>query len=257
MFLPLISATDLAAVYFNIRMLLSCFKDRTKRPSLQKLRPFVICQCFYQVTILATNTLKVWGALGVDHGEPFCVLRMLETAMKMLLYCNLIAISVVIVPEDKDRQFRPMLLVFAALCLVFIGSTAIWRHSCWLREVLPQKAMILILAFLLLLLLLLYAKITQLDLIDTELQTSSPCDILRENKTFILATFWLILCCGLILLKVLDLPWVPLKELGEQNVFYLNAFMLNSVVGIALPLVLTDWLNSSKEEETEMKTILV
>ena len=52
----LIAALDLVGVFFGIRMLLSCFKDKPKCTLLQRYKFAVIFQFVYHVTVLAINT---------------------------------------------------------------------------------------------------------------------------------------------------------------------------------------------------------
>lgn len=258
-FHQLISAVGLAGVYFNTRMLLICFKNKTKCSSIQKLRPFVICQFVYQVTSIGTTDVKAWTELDVQHQEYCSVLRMLSISTQILLSCNLIAIAAMITPEqsnvDKRRHFcTKLFIVAAAQCLGSISLAVFSWHSCFLHDSVPQGFIVIASVFFLLLLLLTSVKNIQLDQVYNreELKASSLCAFLKENKTFILGAAWLLLCYGVI--KASDaVPWM---SLGEQNGRFLHAFMLNTVAGVVLPLAIIDLLNSSYEN-SELKTYVI
>ncbi|CAH3036277.1 unnamed protein product [Pocillopora meandrina] len=48
-------AVHLIEVSFNLRLLLSCFKDKQRNIFLEKCRPIMVFQCVLQLTVLALN----------------------------------------------------------------------------------------------------------------------------------------------------------------------------------------------------------
>ncbi|RMX41436.1 hypothetical protein pdam_00013497 [Pocillopora damicornis] len=48
-------AVHLIGVSFNLRFLLSCFKDKQRNIFLEKCRPIMVFQCVLQLTVLAMN----------------------------------------------------------------------------------------------------------------------------------------------------------------------------------------------------------
>ena len=90
----MLAAVDSAGVFFNIRMVVNCFKKTTKYPSLQKAKALIICQFVCQVTILATITVEAWRGINFQPEAKFCcIVRMLSIFANILMGLNLIAIS--------------------------------------------------------------------------------------------------------------------------------------------------------------------
>ena len=263
-FFPFLVVVDLAGVCFNIRMLLDYFKKTTNYSSCRlKLRPFIICQFVYQVTILATTTVEAWKGLEAQHEECCRILGTLSTSIKLLLGCNLTAIFFMSTPDYPStvtsQQLTPKLLIPAALCMGFILSAVFWWNSCVLREsIVPQRVMFAII-FVSFLSLTLWksAKDTKLDKDNENLKTPSLRDFATKHKTLTIATAWLLLCLVLMLASF-ALPWKSLEGSGRRSVFHLAVIIVNSVVGIVLPFTFTDLFrvnSKSAEEENEMKTI--
>ena len=97
----LLAAVDLAGVFFNIRMLRTCFKDKTKNTFLQRSRMVAIWQVACQATILGMDAVELWNGLDVQ-------------------------------PRDSCNVFR--------VSLGIIGSVITWWYSCGSQEILSQKA---------------------------------------------------------------------------------------------------------------------
>ena len=255
--LLLISTVGLAGVFFNVRMLmLTRVKNKSKYTSLQKFRPFIICQFICQVTILATTTIEAWIGLDAEKEEFQCVLKMLTISMKILLVCNMVAISAMLAP-DHPRVSKLRLLATLVAAAVFFGlisETMLWWHN---YEFVPHRVILIVLADFLLLLLLTSMVSFQLypDKTNGVIPTSL-CDIwIRNTETLMLASVWLLLCCG-VMIALRALLCIFFKVLGEQNVSYLYAFLVNSADGIMLPLALVGSLNLRCEEENEIKTVV-
>ena len=145
-----------------------------------------------------------------------------------------------------------------ALCLGLIGLTVLWWNSSLPHEVVAPSVpryINTILGFVLLLLLVGSIKNSERDQnIAENLKSISLCDILTENKTFVFAAAWSLLCCGVLMALVL-VPWVSLVTLGQQNVLHLSAIVTNANVGIILPLALICLLKLRRKEENEIKTV--
>ena len=154
----LMVALDLAGITLNIRMLRSCFKDKTKYTFLQKCRTLAICQCACQVVILVADAVESWKGLEAESRESCDVLRALSSSMLFFQGSNLMAISIVYFDQPTAHgtfELRSKLKISAALSLGFTGSTVIWFESCFSQEFLSEMALrvffVVSVAFLLLL----------------------------------------------------------------------------------------------------------
>ena len=252
-------------MFFNFRMLLNCFKKTTNYSSVLKIRPFIVCQFVYQITILATTTVEAWRGLEAQHIECCSILAMLSTSTKLLLGCNLTAVFFISTPDHPStvtsQQLTPRLLMSAALCLAFIFSAVFWWNSCYLRELIVPWHVLFAIILVLFLSLMLWqsAKETQLYEDNVNLKAPSLRDFVTKDKTSTFTTAWSLLCLA-VMLVLLALPWKSLEESGRRNAFHLGVIIVNSIVGIVLPLTCTDLFlgNSiSAEVENEIKTITV
>ena len=77
----LMATLDLAGFIFDLRMLRSCFKDKTKYTFLQKCRTLAICQCACQVIILLADAVEWWKGLETEPRESCNVFRVSNPAV--------------------------------------------------------------------------------------------------------------------------------------------------------------------------------
>ena len=223
-------ALDLAGIYFNIRMLLSCFKKNRKHTFLQKYRPFVICQFVYQVLVLATNTIQAWSGDLVQRDDSCGYLKML------LIYVHIFLVSINL-----------------AVCVGIIGFALLWWKSCWLQERDVQEVPIAVFFVVILLLLFVtWIKWTQLDQTSAKLKAALLWEAVKEQRKACFVTAWLVICSAVVVVLG-GLPWLSLEE-SDEKIFYL--LMMNCFVGIALPVAFNSFLESLYEEENEIKTVI-
>ena len=135
-----IAALDLAGI-LNIRMLRSCFKDKTKKKFLQKCRTLTVLQCTCQVTILVADAVESWKGFDIQPTESCHVFRVLASSTLFFQGYNLLAIFIFYVDDPTahgNRALCSKLKILAALSLGFISSVIIWWHSCFYRHFLSQ-----------------------------------------------------------------------------------------------------------------------
>ncbi len=270
-FMLLIGAFDLTGVFFNIRMLLKCFKDKTKYTLLQKCRTLIICQCVCQVTILVTNAVESWKLLhDVQPTESCDMFRALSISVIFFQAFNYVILMNMNFSADHRKAsvtcgVSLKLKVLAAFSLGCVGSAMIW-YSCFSQEFLSQTAVerILFVVTIAFVVLLFAADSTnnihdQLD--DTAEETSiETCSLLwsvcKENKRSMLFIALLLICLVVILAGV---PWSSLSLDFEQARFFqviVYSLITRFVFGIVLPLTISDLIDESYVEQNE-RTILI
>lgn len=62
-------AVHLIGVSFNLRLLLSCFKDKQRNIFLEKCRPIMVFQCVLQLTVLAMNANRTGKMFNYFDGK--------------------------------------------------------------------------------------------------------------------------------------------------------------------------------------------
>ena len=261
-FLLLISAVALVGIFSNIRMLIfSCFNIKKNHSTLRKLRPFVVCQFIYQVTVLVITTIQAaWRGLGyVELQESYMyVFNTLVTSLLILLGCNVMVIYVIIISPDhpeasKHRQFLSRLLLLAAVLIGFIVSVVLMWHG---HEFGLQGIIIAILVVLILITLFAQfsdsSTLDQVEEIKVPLESTSLCNTIKENKEIILIASLAMLSCGG-MIALVSLPGILIEILSKENVFYLHVLVINSFHGWIMPLGLIYFSNSRQEGRSEMK----
>ena len=102
----LMAALGLTGITFNLRMLRSRFKDKTKYTFLQKCRTLAVCQCACQVIILLADAVESWKGLETEPRESCNVLRVLSSSMLFFQACNLMAILSFILTNPQRMEPR-------------------------------------------------------------------------------------------------------------------------------------------------------
>lgn len=100
------SASTLIGLFFNVKMILSCFRKKTS-PQPQKYSAVVALQFVYHVAILTMNTVEVWQGFE-EKPENFCnVFKALMISVNVLQLFNIIAVCFICCSPDAvaDRQF--------------------------------------------------------------------------------------------------------------------------------------------------------
>ena len=134
---------QLAAVAFNLRMLLSCFKDKTKYPFLQRGRMFFICQWICQVTILVADAVESWKGFASQLKESCNIFRILSLSLMFFQAYNLMALVIILTESQvkrENREFSTKLKISAVLVLGLTGSATILWYNCFSSQNLSRMA---------------------------------------------------------------------------------------------------------------------
>ena len=262
--LSISAVASLVGIFSNIRMLVfGCFNIKANHTSLRNLRPFVVCQFIYQVTILAIIIIQAaWRGLGyVELVESYLyVFNTMVNSILIILAFNVMAIFVIIsLPEhpepDKPRQFLLRLLMPATLLLgVTVSAAMMWNcHEFVLRGILIAILEVL-------LLLTLFAQFSdlstnaQLEKIKEPLQSTSLCNTIKEKKELLLLVALTILSCGGMIAFVSQ-PGIFNEMFSKENAFFLHILMGYSINGWIMPFVLYNLMLELKmgEDRNEME----
>ena len=263
MYTLLMVALDLAGITFNLRMLRSCFKNKENYTFLQKCRTLAICQCACQVTILVADAVEMWKGLETESSNVF---RVLSSSMLFFQGCNLIAILIIYFDQPTlhgTSELCSKLKISAALSLGLIGSAIIWWNSYFCQDLhifqmfsLPVLRFVVSLALVALLFAWDVKNIIHDQVEDDPLEASmETCPLLwkvpqeyRRPVLFIL----LLLVCLLVILS-----WSPRSAENEALMDALYSVITKFVVGIVLPVTFTDLIESSKQDENGLKTVVI
>ena len=269
--LLLISALDLAAIFFNVRMLLICFKYKAKHKFLQKFRVLAIFQCACQVTILVSETIGWWKGFDVKPNESCDVFRVLSLSVMFFQACNLTAIMTAYhghpVAHENGELFAN-LRMSAALIVGFVGSAVIWWYNCYSHA--PISRLALKVAFVVtvsfVVLLMLAAALTtnaeeQREITSPESDTaintwSLLWNICKESKKPLFFTALLSACLVMILSGEPRSESLLCQDF-EQDAFFkeiLYSAITKFAVGIVLPVTLYDLIKYSSSEGNKDKT---
>ena len=253
----LLAALDLAGVYFNVRMLLSCLTIEPKRAFLRKCRPLVICQFVYQVSVLAMNSIEAWSGLNVQHEESCSVFKLVSICINIFLVSNLSTMMIVIAVDHprayKNQEVSPKPLLLAPVCLGFVGSAVLWWCICSsFPEFESHVIAIMFFAVFPPFLLVTLKKYMQCDQTNEKVNVALLWDTFKETKKACLLTAWLLIFFGVVI-GLGTSPWSSNKEFDE-NIICL--FMINCIVGIRLPVVIESVYAAYEEEKEETAVVI-
>ena len=257
------AALDLAGIIFNLRMLRSYFKDKTKYTFLQKCRPLAICQCACQVIILLVEAVESWKGLGTEPRESCNFFRVLSSSMLFFQGCNLMAILIIYFDQPTAHgtsELCSKLKISAALFLGFTGSAMIWWYTCSSREFLFQMVLrvIFIASVAFVILLFAWDARNNIDVqleVDTQQASMKTCSLLwkvfkTKRRTVLFITLSLV--CLLVILS-----WSPRSAENEALKDALYSVITKFVVGIVPPVTFFDLIESSKQDENGLKTAFI
>ena len=256
----LMAALDLAGITLNIRMLRSCFKDKTRYTFLKKCRTLAVCQCACQVVILVADAVESWKGLEAQPRESCNVFRALSSSMLFFQGCNLMAILIIYFDQPTSHgtsELCSKLKISAVLSLGFTGSAMIWWYTCFSQEFLFQMALrgifVVIVAFVLLLFVCDARNNTNVQLDDDTQQASMKtcsllCKVFKENRKPVLFITLLLVCLLLIL------SWSPRSAENEARKDVVYSFIARCIVGVVLPVTFTDLIELSKQDENGLKS---
>ena len=258
----ILMAFHLVGVLFNIRMLVSCFKDKAKYTVLQKGRPFMICQCILHLILLALNANEVTGTFGNEQVQQWCGgVQMMSVGYLMIF--NILAMLAIehhsIVGLKHALSPRVALLMFGiiscGILFFFIFPTAELCASYITFTVFCSLPMVLML-------LLVWRSCTHVDHDTTNSSTETLSILMKslmENKMVVFFSTLIAVCTiCIIILDVIRLTVVtsfPQSDIKLfERVIYLYAMCFT--VGITLPLHFKQIIECSGNEADE-KVILV
>ena len=255
------AALDLAGIFFNIRMLRSCFKDKTKYTFLQNCRTLTVCQFVCQAIILVADAVESWKGFEIQPRETCNVFRILMCSTLFFQGCNLLAILVIYFDHPVGQgnlELSSKLKISAALSLGFIGSVVIWWCSCFAQDFFSQLAItvlfIVAVAFVVLLFAADATKIIQDPLDDAATPETSTktysllCKVYKEHQR---PVFFIILLLLSLVVILSGSPHSAETEGFKEMFFY--SIVTRFVVGIILPVTFSDLIELSQKEENEMK----
>ena len=266
----LMAFLDLAAVVFNVRMLLSCFKDKTKYKFLQRGRILAICQWACQVTILVSDAAETWKGFASQHGEYCNIYRILSLSVMFFQACNLTAILTIYFERPVTRGHRApstKVKISAVLSLGCTGSVMIWWYNCLSPEIVSQMALIAVFAatVISIIVLVIDAAARNMNIQDRQEENTPEASLWKFCKETKRSVFFITLFSLFIMCLVVSLSGEPRSESTlsqdfEKRFALMEALYLvyiRYIVGIVLPLALSGLIDSSYEGKNEMKTILI
>ena len=252
------AALYLAGIFFNIRMLQSCFKNKTKYKFLQKCRTLTVLQCACQVTILVADAVESWKGFDFQPTGSCNVFRVLASSMLFFQGCNLLVICIIYFDHSAahgNRDLCSKLKISATLSLGFIGSVMIWWQSCFSPEFISQMALTVMFIVAVAFVVLLFVEDARnLNIQDSLEDTMSPessmktCSLLWKEQRRPIIFINLLLTCLVVILSGSP-HWTENEAFKET----LHSFMTKFVVGVILPVTYCDLIESSYEELKENK----
>ncbi|XP_022784352.1 uncharacterized protein LOC111324954 [Stylophora pistillata] len=135
-----LSGLDIVALFFNVRMLIICFKDESKYTFLENCRALAICQGACQVTILISDSVEWWNGFTILPGETCRFFRVLSLSVMFYQTCNLTAMMTVYNEHpagQKTEEASCNARMYAALSLGVVGSAMILWHNCFTQGLIP------------------------------------------------------------------------------------------------------------------------
>ena len=247
---------ELAAVAFNLRMLLSCFKDKTKYPFLQRGRMFFICQWICQVTILVADAVESWKGFTSQLKNSCNIFRILSLSMMFFQAFNLMAIVIILTENQvkrENREFSTKLKISVVLVLGLTGSATILWNNCFSSNNLSRMALkAIFFASVTFVILIVSTAARNISIEDTpadETQPETSVWKIFPKKRYVFLVTLLIMCLTIIL------SWEPHSESSssnnkaedfvEVNVFKEIEYSVVETffVGIVLPAMLTDLID--------------
>ena len=255
MYILLITVLGLVGVFFNLRMLFTSYRNKTKHQNIWTL---VICQFVYHVSVLFMNTVDAWTRLHVQQ-EEYCsaIYLLISTFMIFCVAGNLMAVLTVDSRNPVAYQSRVLFptcefFTTATLALGFALSVFLRWYACF-SEQFAFHAMVLsviIAVTFVVLLLLAHRSCVQYNITPTTPLTMPKTSLLsrlKKNKGIVLFVALFLMCIV-----------ISVKELVSPQAFHAPCYLLitNAAVGIALPLTVNDLVNSNSELESDMKMIV-
>lgn len=259
-YVPLITSLGLVGVFFNLRMLLSCLRNKTKYTFLQNIWPVVIWQTVYHATVITMNTVDAWMSPKLQRVEYCSVIyALVSTLMTFFVGGNLMAILAMesrnsLGSVDQSREPFSTFTLFrtALLALGFTIAVILRFYICFHQHLafyVMNISVIVVVTMIVLLLVAYGSSVPSLDLDritpNRPMLRTSLLTRCKKNKGNVLFVTLFLMCTGLVV-----------TQLFSTQAFQAFSYMLivNAVVGIALPVAFGDFIVLSSELENEMKT---
>ena len=256
-----LAAVDLAGVFFNIRMLRTCFRDKTKNTFLQRSRMLAIWQVACQATIVVIDAVVSWKGFDVQPRESCNVFRVLSTIMMLIQACNITVIMMIYFDHYmayQNQKLSSKVKITGAVSMGIIGSIIAWWHSCGSQQIHSGMAVrVMAVVYIAFVVFLPFAALRNnidglSESITTEASTKTSPLLLRvfkdDNK---LISFIVLLLMAFVMI-LSDVPHLSL-HFKETCCLLITRF----VVGFVLPLIVCDMFDSSHEEENGRKFVVI
>ena len=133
--LLLMFVLDLAAIFFNGLLLLSCFRHEKKYRFFKKCWILLGLQVACQVVILIADAVEWWNGFRIQATESCNVLRVLSLSMMFFQITNLTAIMKVCYQHPSVHAEHKL---YAVLFLGFIASAMIFWPWCFSKTAIFQ-----------------------------------------------------------------------------------------------------------------------
>lgn len=259
-YVSLITVLGLVGVFFNLRMLLSCLRNKTKYAFLHNIWPAVICQTVYHVTVLTMNTVDAWKRPDVQRVEYCSVIyALVSTLMTFFVGGNLMVIlamesrnNLQSVDQSQEPFSTCTLSRTAVLALGFCVAVILRYYICFHQQLAFYVTNISLIVVVTIIVLLLVAYGSSMPSLDLDritpnrlLLRMSLLTRCKKNKGTMLFVTLFLVCTGLLV-----------TQLFSTQAFQAFSYLLimNAVVGIALPVAFGDFFVLSSKLENAMKT---
>lgn len=266
--MPIFLATvvcGLASLYLNVRMLMTCFRDEGRHPSLRQRRALVKSMFVVQITVLAMNTTEArteLELLSLRHEEScFPVYQMVST-FGLFFSGAILLVMLVIGSSDAEgywyQEVLPRHLVLATMTVGFLGSGYVRWYCCFTSESASEITFSAFLFVCTIAGLVLVVWITCLHIASRKAASGAASSLLKvfkehcETVIFVVAYF---IFAAMMTARISRLPLCLSGQIrAYEKSWYL--FIVNFAVGIAMPLKVTD-LNDSGYQEGSGKSIVM
>ena len=255
-----LAAVDLAGVFFNIRMLRTCFRDKTKNTFLQRSRILAIWQGVCQATIVVMDAVESWNGFDVQPRESCNVFRVLSIIMMLIQACNITVIMIIYFDHYmayQNQKLSSKVKITGAVSMGIISSIITWWYSCGNQQILAGMAVgVMAVVYIAFVVFLPFASLRNnidglSEGITTEASTKTSL-LLRVFKDDNKLISFIVLLLTAFVMILSDLPHLSL-DFKKTCCLIITRF----VVGFVSPLIVCDMFDSSDEEENSRKVVVI
>lgn len=251
------SASTLIGLFFNIKMILGCFRKR-KSPQPHKYSAVIALQFVYHVAILTMNTVEVWQGLE-EKPENFCsVFKALMISVNVLQFFNIIAVCFICYSPDAfaDRQFFNFALTASSTALGLLACILCVWFTCsnfldfLYRASIAGLLLSVLAAFLLCATTLIFPWCSQKSFVPESPQEKM---FFPENKKTAVFCPIMLLCFGVPLVFYAKPDLISDPRLTK----FICLLTMNLIVGIILPVTFSALTTELSYTETHEMTVKV